>query len=206
MEQALESTGDTQVMDNDPLSPDEVAAFLDGRLEGNALERVHARLADDPEARQEIIKARRITSSAPAKKTQRRRWVPAAGMLAAAAAIAIILLPRGETSRTPAAVVSERRGIADESERVEIVLPAQGAQLSRDVTSFTWRSIEGATYRVVVQDESGRTLVQADTRDTSLSVPDALRKAGRYYWTVDALSPDGASVTSGVRELVVPAR
>lgn len=206
MEQALETTGGTQVIENDPLSPDDVAAFLDGRLEGDALERVQARLADDPSARQEIIKARRIASSVPAAGLQRRRWLPAAGLLAAAAAIAVVVLQPGDASRSPAGVASERRGVADEPDRVEVVTPAPGDDLSSDVAAFAWRPIEGATYRIVVSDEAGRTLLQENTTDTALSIPGSLRKAGRYYFKVDAQSPDGSSVTSGVREFVVTAR
>ena len=194
------------MIDNDPLSPDEVAAFLDGRLEGQELEKVQARLADDPVARQEIIKARRIAFSAPAAKIQRRSWLPAAGLLAAAAVIAIVVALPGDDSRSPMAVAPERRGVADAAERVEVIMPSPGDNLPSDVTFFAWRPIEGARYRIVVSDASGQTLLQENTSDTSLSIPEPLRKTGRYYWKVDAQSPDGSSVTSGVREFVVTAR
>ena len=201
MEQALESPGDTLVIDNDPLSPDDAAAFLDGRLEGEELERVQARLADDPTARQEIIRSRRIASTAPAANVRRRRWLPAAGLLAAAAALAIIMLQPGDLSRSTTSVASERRGIADEPDRVELILPARA--LDPDVTVFAWRAIKGAKYEIVVSDASGRTLIRQSTTDTSLSIPESLRKPGNYYWIVDAQAPDGSSVTSGIREFVV---
>lgn len=206
MEQALESRRGTQVIDDDPLSADDIAAFLDGRLEGEALERVQARLADDPVARQEIIKAGRIASSVPAAKVPRRRWLPAAGLVAAAAAVAIVLLQPSDAYRAPATVASERRGVADQPDLVELILPAQNDAVDARVTAFAWRPIEGATYRIVVSDSSGRTLLQQSTTDTALSIPESLRKAGRYYWSVDAQVPDGSSVTSGIREFVVTGR
>lgn len=206
MEQTLERNDTTALTENEPLSADEIAAFLDGRLEGEELERVQARLADDPLARQEIIKAGRIISSAPARQEKKPRWIPAIGVLAAAAAIAVVFVQPDNLNRESRRVASERRGTADEPDRVDLLMPAESESLSVAVSQFAWRPIEGATYRIVVSDAAGRTVLQENTTDTLLRIPGALRKAGRYYWSVDALAPDGSSVTSGIHEFVVPSR
>ena len=68
MEQRVEELGAAAVMDREPLTAGEIAAFLDGRLEGPELSRVQAVLAADPAARQELIKASRILASAPSSR------------------------------------------------------------------------------------------------------------------------------------------
>ena len=68
MEMKPEPGGTATVLENDSLTPHEVAAFLEGRLEGEELTRVESYLADHPSARQELIKASRIIESAPQRE------------------------------------------------------------------------------------------------------------------------------------------
>ena len=147
MEATLENRGSKPVIGNDaPLDADDVAAFLDGRLEGDELARVEAYLAANPTARQELIKAARILSSVPEKKAKsRRRYYPAAG-LAAAAVLAIVIFNTGnDIRRTSAPVSNERRGIADEPGRIQVVFPGDRQQITGDTPRFAWRAVAGAT-------------------------------------------------------------
>lgn len=201
-------SGRHAVNEDDPLSEGEVAAYLDGRLEGAELARVEAHLADDPSARQEIIKAGRIIASAPRRAEVRFRWLPATAGLAAIAALALIAVKPLSNGRDAAAISSERRGSADQFEKINLITPTDGEHVGVAERSFVWRPIEGATYMLVISDRTGLTLLSMSTTDTLVEVSASLFKAGggTYYWTVDALGPDGSSVTSGVREFVVSAR
>lgn len=191
------------MFENDPLTPDEVAAFLDGKLEGAELDRVESHLAANPAARQEIIKTSRIIATSP--KHEARKWsrfYPLAG-LAAAAAIAIVMLRPDQAANSLTPVSTERRGIADEPDRIVLVSPANAQRITTRDEVFTWRAVEGATYRVVISDASGNTAFQTDTNDTTLAIPSSIRIAATYYWRVDARAADGTSLTSGFNEFVL---
>ena len=205
MEQRVEVFGAEALMEREPLTPGEIAAFLDGQLEGAELSRVQALLAADPDARQELIKASRIVASAPASGQPGRSWIPAFGTLAAAAAIAILFIPAREAGHDAAPDSADRRVSTDASPKIRVVVPAEGSTIHEDEHEFMWRKVDGATYSVVVTDLSGNTVLHEHTRDTVLAIPEALlRNDGAiYYFLVDALFPDGSSVGSGADEFVV---
>jgi hypothetical protein len=193
--------------ENDPLSANEIAAFIDGRLAGDDLLRVQSLLADDVSARKEVAEASRLIASAPDRNRMRARWL-AIGGIAAVAAVALILIQPGDQLEESTRVASERRPTVEASDRIELVTPADGQQVGRSDVTLTWRSIDGATYRVVVSDPAGRMLFDANTSDTSVAVPLIALKLSNdlVYWSVDALAPDGSSVTSGVRAFAVTAK
>jgi anti-sigma factor RsiW len=208
MEQSVEALGAAAVMDRESPTAGEIAAFLDGRLEGAELSRVQAILAADPAARQELIKASRIVASAPSSREPKRSWVPAFATLAAAAAIAIVLIPARNLSRDSAPVSAERRAPADEAPKIQVVVPAEGSSVRNDDRPFTWRGVDGATYRVIVSDVAGNTVLQKNTTDTVLAIPEALltNEGATYYFAVYALLPDGSSLGSDAHEFVVSPR
>lgn len=189
-------------MDNEGLTPDELAAFLDGKLEGEELERVQGYLADNPSARQELIKASRIAASAPSVTTvrQRPRWLYPAVALAAAAALMVSLRPQ---STAPSEKTStERRPAIEEAERVELRSPANGQSISQNGVEFAWRPYGNATYQFVLKDDSGSRLYEKTTQDTVLSLdPSIAAKAkGKLYWTVDAFRENGSVISSAEGE------
>ncbi len=189
-------------MQDDPLTPDEVAAFLDGQLDGAELARVESHLAENPGSRQEIIKASRILSSMP--KRDARRWPRRYAFigLAAAAAIAVVIIRPGDTElRRPVSV--ERRSTVDEPDKIELISPANAHRLTGRGDQLVWRSIKGATYYVVISDTSGNTVFRTSTSDTSLIIPQSITAAGTYYWRVDGQTPDGSSVPSDIKEFVI---
>ena len=207
METMDQRTRGDSMTDSELLSGGEVAAYLDGRLEGEELARVEEHLASNPSARQELIEASRIVASTPAREQARFRWLPATAGLAAIAALMLIAV-RPRTDPGGASTVStERRAPVEQFDRIDLVSPLEGQSLDVAAASFAWRSIEGATYRLVVSNASGQILLQRNTTDTLVNVARSLltNGSGTYYWSVDALAPDGSSVTSGVREFVVTA-
>lgn len=209
MEQASDaSSGAGVVSEGETLSPGDIAAFLDGRLVGEDLARVEARLADNPAARQELVEASRILVSAPQPSGQQRNhWIPLAG-LAAVAALAFVAIRPRDDQRHSFPSSAERQGVVEERESISLIVPGNGQQLGAESRLFAWHAIEGASYRLIVSDAAGRTILRRNTADTVFAFPDALSDniRGTYYWSVDALAPNGSSVTSGVREFVLGVR
>jgi hypothetical protein len=200
METITERGGTSAVIENDSLRPHEIAAFLEGRLEGEELTRVELYLADHPSARQELIKASRIIQTAPQKEVKRsRRLYPLIG-LAAAAAIAVVFIRPAAVNQLKAPVATERRGVADEADQVVLVSPLDAGEIKDRAQPLTWHAVDGATYAIVITDASGNKVVQTTTSDTSLVLPEGVKADGTYYWRVDANSPDGSSSTSGYHE------
>ncbi len=57
---------------------------------------------------------------------------------------------------------------------------------------LTWRALPGvASYRVVLTDASGATLIDRSVSATSVSVPEPLRFGASYAWRVEASLPAG---------------
>ncbi len=200
MEMTSEPGGIATVFDDDGLTPQEVASFLDGRLAGEELARVESYLADHPSARQELIKASRIIQSAPAREVKRpRRFYPLIGLVAAAAIVLVLIRPNDVNPvRTP--VSTERRGIGDEPEQIVLVSPMDAGELKDRTQPLTWHAVAGATYRIFIADASGNSIVRTSTSDTSLVLPETVQAGATYYWRVDAIAPDGSSSTSGYHE------
>ena len=193
-----------EVVSNEPLEPDEVAAFLEGNLAGEDLKRVEARLADDPSARQEIIKASKIISSVPKQRRRDNAALSVLATLAAAAAIAIVFIrPSAPEAITDTPV--ERSSVGSPADRVNVISPGDDENPGQS-PRLMWRAIDGATYRVVVADSLGQTVYQGNTSDTAIQVPVQLKSGSRYYWSVDAFSPDGSSASSGVHEFIADRR
>jgi len=190
------------VIEEEPVTPEQLAAFLDGRLEGDEQARVEAYLADNPSARHELIKASRINASFPPRAEPRPRLIGILGGLAAAAAIAVVALQPGPAV-SRASVAVERRSPLTEVGSVELISPQVSGKTVRDPIQLSWHPIAGATYRVVLSDSAGGTLFEKSTGDTTVSVVRSTLESvsGKIYWTVDAQTSDGSSVTSGISEL-----
>lgn len=208
MEQVLDGLETLDVRDQDnPLSETELAAFLDGRLEGDDLARVQAHLADNPSARQEMIEASRMVTTLPdQRRAPASRWLYVGASLAAAAALLVAVRPDKPSSVERTSI--ERRADPAESERITLVFPASGQTVEPERIRFAWRRYNGSTYRLVVSDATGHIMFKAITTDTVLSVtPETLKGAhDKIYWTVDAQAPDGSSVRSEISDFELKPR
>lgn len=195
---------DTQVpalIESDNPSPEDLAAFIDGRLSNEDRARLEAYFSNNPSARRELIDASRIVATFPAPERRGARWIPFAGV-AAAAAIVVLLVRPGAHPHLPGTAGSGQRGMAEQSQTIALVSPAVDETVADpESAGFVWHSVDGATYRLIVSDAAGKTLLQQNTSDTIVAMPLAIARntPGTYYWSVDALEPDGLSVTSGVR-------
>jgi len=71
---------------------------------------------------------------------------------------------------------------------------------------FTWSAgPEGSTFRFTLLDERGERVWSSETGDTTIVLPAEIEVTpGRsYYWYVDALAPDGRTLTAGPTPLEV---
>ena len=192
---------------NGPLSPEDLAAYLDGRLNGQELERVESVLADSPSAREELVDVSRMISTIPERKpVLRRRWMLPS--LAAAAAVVLVTVPSLSRKPVERKVESDRRAVPDDDIRLRTLAPSDGATLNEDLPMFLWSALPGATYRLTVTTAEGETVWQTSTGDTAVSLPASTRisRGASYYWSVDALREDGSSATSGVLEFKLTAK
>ena len=176
------------------LSPEELAGYLDNDLPRNEKGPVELHLASCGECRTELAEIRRLQ-----RQRLRRQRLPVLVPLAAAAVLALaIVIPRQDTS--PSEIRSGGRG--DES--LGIVSPAPSAETASGRISFIWRSAgPGASYTITLQEHDGRPVWTSSLTDTVTVLPDSIVLVpGRtWYWTVDALLPNGRSVSTGAQPL-----
>jgi len=181
-----------------------VAAFVEGRL-GNAARREAAsHLAVCDHCRAELVAASEVVTEH--RRSRRRR--PTIALTLATATVALVavgtLLPRGggPPDAPPARTATGR------STELAVLQPADGALLAgpdRPVV-FSWRGGEpGSRYRLRVLDERGAIVWEAETGDTTVTLPaDVLLASGPpYYWHADALGADGRSLTTGTHRFRV---
>jgi len=197
-----------KVSESDKPSPEEIAAFIDGRLSDEDRSRLERYCASNAAARRELIEATRIVATLPPAMRRNVRWMPFLGV-AAAAAIVVFLVRPLERSRVADKTLPAQRGAIEQAQGIVLLSPGAGESIPDAVQrEFRWRSVEGATYRLIVSDASGKTLLQQNTSDTVFAMPAAITAdhEGTYYWSVDALEPDGSSITSGVSEFTAGKR
>ena len=190
---------------NEHVSSEVLAAYLDGRLDGQEKAEVQAHLAVCDECREEV------TEIAVALRSQARRKAWAVVIpVTAAAGIATILLagPMGLGSG-PGGDQRLRPGPAVEMEavpRVRVVAPVTGSTVEQSSVVFVWEEVgPTATYRFTLTDEGGDPLWTSETTETAVTLPEdiGLQAGGRYFWFVDALLADGGGATSGIQSLMV---
>jgi hypothetical protein len=152
---------------------------------------VEAHLAQCDECRAEVVDVVRMF------RMRRRSWiVPTAGVgIAAAAVLVITMMPRGVPPNGPVL----RNGPAGMA-AITMIAPADSATVPVDSVRLVWHPAGAdASYSVTVTDLRGDAVWSAATSDTAITAGAALLAGTAYYWYVDALLPDGHTVTTGVR-------
>lgn len=181
-------------------APDELSAWLDGSLSETDRTRIDAHVARCDDCRDDVVEVMRLFRP----DVRRRAWPVAAGIAAAALAAILVFAPwepsgpTGPVFRGPDAAVPDERAPAP-----GIVHPADESTTDLRGVHFGWRAAAPeATYRLTLTDDTGNVVWTASTTDTLLTLPpdSALDPAATYFWYVDALLPDGRSVSSGVHE------
>jgi anti-sigma factor RsiW len=186
------------------LSPEALAGYLDNDLPGEERRQAELHLASCRECREELAEVRRL------RPRHGGRWALVLIPATAAAVLLAIVLPQRTTvpsesidsgARPVASAV--RAGPADNAP-LEIVSPAPSTEIAPDRSDFSWRSAgPGASYTFTLQEAGGRVVWTSTVSDTVAVLPDsiALGAGGTWFWSVDALLPDGASRSTGVKRL-----
>lgn len=186
----------------DHLQAEEVAAYLDGKVDQEERRRITAHLSDCAECRTELIEVRRILRR---RRGFRPLWV-AAPVAAAAAVVVFVLLGTGIIELNGPSEEPLRSGPTTEIPAALVPrAPAERALVDPDSVTFIWRPADGATYRITLTDETGDVVWTQTTEDTIAPLPENLSLgAGRiYFWYVDALLADGHSLATPVRQFEV---
>src|SRR4051812_36262252 len=102
MQQTLQTGANTasHLSDQNSPSAEEIAAFIDGRLDEDARARVEAYLADNPDARSELLDVAKILETVPAPRRDATR-IGYLVAIAAAAVFAIVMLKPNGLNRVP---------------------------------------------------------------------------------------------------------
>jgi anti-sigma factor RsiW len=176
------------------LSPEVLAAYLDDKLSSEQRSQVELHLASCDECRAELADINRLQ-----RTRVRRKWlsvvVPAA---TAAALILVIALPRERTRP------SDIRSRANVDDRLVVISPVPSADIPPGPINFVWHSAgPGASYTITLQEAEGRPVWTSSVADTVVALPDSITLApGRHwFWSVDALLPNGRSLSTGMQRL-----
>jgi anti-sigma factor RsiW len=185
--------------EGDHITDLELAAYVDRGLNDADHARVESHLAVCPECRDHVVTTKVLLQRA---TRPRRLTVGISAALAAAAVAAFLLInPRNTQRQLPASDLTRAAVPAN-------ALTAYGPSgvTPRAHLRFVWGSAaSGAAYRLTVSSEGGNPLWSTSAADTSVAMPDAIRfiQGQHYYWVVDALTTDGRTISTGLREFDV---
>jgi len=164
---------------------DDLAAYLDCRLDDLARAEVEAHVAWCDECRAELREVSGILRTDGAKPRRRLAWIGPA-VAAAAAIVLLVAYPREPSSLDEGPAHRDAPGVVDPAPVLTSPAPDSedpGARILR------WTRVERADrYRVSVFNGAGTVVWRTETPDTSVSLPDAagLVVGTSYLWRVDA--------------------
>lgn len=191
---------------NGHLDASVVAAFVEGRLGGDARHRAADHLAECETCREEVVG---VTAALTSHRTH-PAWRHPGILLAAAAALLLAVvttLPQDDEPATPSG--TDRNG-GGQAIGLAAISPAADGFLdptaSGMAATFIWHAHEpGTRFHFTLVDEQGVTVYSVDTGDSAVSLPTTFTLASNrsYYWYVDALGADGRSLTTGARRFTV---
>jgi hypothetical protein len=172
-------------------SVEEIAAYLSGRMSPESVQRVDAHLSLCSACRGEVVSARAVLSE---RDRRPRRWmIPA--LVAAGVLAAIVVRPSAESDRQRGTDKSAASG------RASFAAIAPLRETSAAGVQFIWNDLgDGPLYHITLSDSSGGEVWEAETADTTITLPDSLvlRVGERYLWYVDASTQGGLTATTGV--------
>ncbi len=189
------------------LTSEDVAAYVDQAVSAGERERIEAHLAGCDGCTAEVAAACKDVdpSVAPARWMRRPALLVAAGIAAVALVGSLIL----GSFRTGERLLRDAPAVEETGQSlVQVLIPAEGRALELDRVEFAWRAVHpDAAYNLTVTDEGGDVVWTGSSRDTAVALTSriALAPGNAYFWYVDALLPDGRTMSSGVRTFTVAA-
>ena len=187
--------------DDDHLSAENLAGYLDTRLPPAMAAVVEAHLAACEACRSDLVATRR--AQGPDRSVRLGVIIPVVGLAAALLLVVPAVLERTGARSSP----DQERGPPRSAIPLGIHAPAEDAAEGRDAIRFIWNSAGArAQYRLTVADSTGGIVWSAESADTLL-IPGpetGLRAGAAYFWFVDALIPDGRTRTTGTHRFTIP--
>lgn len=175
---------------------EQVAAFVDHRLDGAERSVVESHLAECADCRSEVVEIERLVRGV---RRHRVRSVAAGGLAVAAGLMLVVSIVR---HRGAGSDNGNLRGA-----NAAAVIPVGPTGLvPRSGLALTWHGTgSGSDYKVTLSNAAGTTLWTSDWRDTTVSIPDEidLPPGVEYHWTVDAILPQGTSRTTGPQSFII---
>ena len=189
---------ETTVMDSSEygeghMSDLEIAAYIDHGLPSSRLDEVEDHLAHCAICRDNVVQTQAFL-----KRSRRSQWLSrAAAVMLAAAAIAIVAVPSIRRSFMPDRDVM-RDGNTASSIRVygpigEVKAPSR----------FVWGSLPGVlSYHITITTDVGANVWSGSSTDTTIVLPAGITlvQGQRYLWAVDAVTSEGITRSTGLRE------
>jgi hypothetical protein len=185
------------------VTSEELAAYLDRRLDAISSAALERHLADCADCRADLVDARSLLQSTAASPALLRTARPPRARIwvAAAAVLIIAILPLAQRAMQPRDSTPTVRTTRMARNGIDVLAPREHSVEAATIV-FAWRPVEGAsTYRLTVTDSSGTPLFTTATTDTSAAPPagTVFRRGSAYLWYVDGLTTDGQTMSSGVR-------
>jgi len=175
------------------LTDSEMARYLDRRVSLEERDRIEDHLASCAECREHALGTQQVL-----RRARRPRMV-AAGSALAAAAVVLIWIARVEPISEPS--VPQVRGVALGNAGLTAYGPTGDAR--REGLRFVWGSApDVVSYRLSLTSADGAQLWSQSGVDTVASLPRSvgLRIGQRYLWVADAVTNDGSTRSTGLRE------
>jgi hypothetical protein len=161
---------------------DDLAAYLDRRLEAPERDRLESHVAWCPDCRAQLIAASAVIRR---RAAVRKRWATLAPVAAAAAAVILLVaLPEGWPG---AGSAPAHRDAPSATSTTPIPIAPQGVVAAAE--ALVWLRLERADrYRGTLFDASGVVVWRTETGDTVAALPDSVRlePGATYLWRVDA--------------------
>jgi anti-sigma factor RsiW len=184
----------TMPQDTGHVSSEDLAAYLSRNLSPSERALVEQHLAQCESCRRELAAAQDLLA-------RRKQPLKMGSLGLVAVAIAVVLILKVPSSRTPLVNdVPRSRGTASPATGVAVVEPAAGSITGDSAIAFSWSSVgSGAQYHVSLLTDAGDQIWQLETTATNAKLPDSvdLLPNTSYVWYVDALRAGGDSISSG---------
>lgn len=172
---------------------EELARFLDRRLDPRARARLAEHLAECAACRADLICAGRVLRMSGAGS--RLVGVVTLAVVVVVAVVGVAVVRPGNNSR-----------IRGPGSPPPLVAYSPIGQVDQTRLRFTWGAASAGTlYRLSLFDSSGATLWTVSIRDTTAALPTnrTLARGTAYTWIVDALQSDGSERGTGVRQFQI---
>ena len=176
----------------------DIAAYIDRGLEQKRLTEIEEHLAYCEECRKNLVKTQELVTAS----RRPRSYVRSLVIVAAAAAIAIVAMP----SLRRTADTNDRMRASGDAGPLTVYGPT--GEIRSTPVRFTWGAFPGVlSYHLTLTTEGGVSVWSASSTDTTLVSPQTISfsPGTRYLWTVDAITTDGSTRSTGTHEFgIVP--